>query len=99
MENQIKTEKSFIATALNKIGIVLFLPVGILYVTTYALIHFTKMFLQGYYVEHILQILFIKLQNDLPKLVHRAKWFAPFVYAYLIYHFYTGLSFIFHLFI
>ncbi len=67
-----------------KLRQILVFPVAFFYVMAYLLFYFLKLFLEGNYVEHILQILFVKMQNRLDMLVVRAAWFAPFVYIIIV---------------
>ena len=59
-------------------------PVAFVYVMLYLMFYFVHLFLSGNQTEHILQILFVRVQNRLDKLVYRAMWFTPIVYALLL---------------
>lgn len=59
-------------------------PIAFLYVMLYLVYNFIHLFLSGNQVEYIMQILFVKIQNRLDKLVYRATWFTPIVYIILI---------------
>ena len=59
-------------------------PVVFCYVAIFVFYYFVMLFLQGYHVENIIQILYVKMNYRLDKLIYRAKWLAPFVYGALI---------------
>ncbi len=62
----------------------LIFPVAFLYVAVFVFYYFVKLFLEGYYVDNIIQILFVKMNHRLSKLVYRATWLTPFVYGFII---------------
>lgn len=60
---------------------ILIFPVAFAYVMLFALYYFLKLFFEGNHIEYVIQILFVKIQNRLDKLVYRASWLAPIVYG------------------
>ncbi len=56
-------------------------PIAFVYVMVFLFYYFLKLFFEGNHIEYIIQILFVKIQDKLPKLVYRATWLAPIVYA------------------
>lgn len=69
---------------LSKVKKVFIFPVAFVYVMLYLLWFFLKFFLEGHHTEYILQILFVKMQNRLDRLIYRATWFTPLVYLLII---------------
>jgi len=59
-------------------------PIAFAYVMLFTLYYFLKLFAEGNQFEHVLQILFVKIQNRLDKLVYRAAWLAPIVYGCIL---------------
>ena len=59
-------------------------PVAFVYVMLYLMVCFIRLFLAGNQTEYILQILFVKVQNRLDKLVYRAMFFTPIIYAIIL---------------
>ena len=72
------------STVVHKIKMCFIFPVAFVYVMCYLMYFFLKYFLGGNHVEYVLQILFVKIQNRLDKLIYRSSWFAPFVYIAIL---------------
>lgn len=60
-------------------------PVSVFFVTAYSIWIFTKLWIQGYAIENILQILFVDLQNNVHKLIKRSANIAVVFYVTLLY--------------
>jgi len=67
---------------------ILIFPVAFTYVMLFALYYFLKLFFEGNHIEYVIQILFVKIQNRLDKLVYRATWIAPIVYGAVLFKVY-----------
>lgn len=63
---------------------VIVFPIAFIYVMLFLLVLFIKLFLEGNQTENIIQILFTKIQNRLDKLIYRAMFFTPIVYAIIL---------------
>jgi len=69
----------------TKAKAVILYPVSVFFVTAYSLWIFTKLWIQGYAIEYILQILFVDLQNNVGRLISRSIRLAPLFYFIVLY--------------
>jgi hypothetical protein len=76
---------TFIKSAFAKLKAALIYPAAVFVVTSYCLISFTRLWLQGYGIDYIFQILFVDLQRNVNKLIKRSAYFAPFFYIIILY--------------
>jgi len=75
-----------------KINAVILYPVAVFIVTSHSVWAFTKLWIKGYAIENIFQILFVDLQHNVQKLIMRSARLAPFFYFIMFYLIFGSIS-------
>lgn len=88
--------KEFFKTVIKKAKAVLIFPVAVFVVAGYGVVCFTRLWLQGYEIDNIFQILFVDYQNNLQKLIKRTMYITPVFYIVVIYFVFGSISAIFN---
>jgi hypothetical protein len=83
----------------TKVNAVILYPVAVFIVTSHSLWEFTRLWIKGYAIENIFQILFVDLQHNVQKLIKRSARLAPVFYFVLLYLIFGSLAAIWNFFV
>lgn len=84
--------KQLLQSLWTKSKAIILYPVAVCIVTTYSIWEFTRLWLRGYAIENIFQILFVDLQHNVHKLIKRSVMMSPLFYFMALYLIFGSLA-------